>query len=323
MAGQLFEISAETGRIGKAEGDGDFSHALGAGTEKILGLRDSSVIEIILIGQAHHLFEYSRKVGRRHAGLSGSVVETDIGSVVIVDKTNGLLDLMVLAGGDSGRRLSRLGRRIGSGKDVLSAPLIRLSEGEIEVDLRGKLGYTEGLLEVIAGAAPECLDRHFLVAVRRDDDNENGGRSVLDFFQDVDAGHVGQTVFDDREVNVFASLYPLDRNPAGLGRDDSIGVGKALDILVEEIGIVNEQYLSRYGFVLGWRTRVVSTLPAMLHIMVSRWLVDHCGLSAHAVLSRLRYSMVQEIYSENPLDRNPANSKFFSVCIVVTFLSFA
>ncbi len=43
MAGQFFEISAETGRIGKAEGDGYFSHALGAGTEKILGLRDSSV----------------------------------------------------------------------------------------------------------------------------------------------------------------------------------------------------------------------------------------------------------------------------------------
>ena len=162
--------------VGKTEGDGDLGYALGAGAEKVLGLRDSSAIEIILIGQAHHLLEYSGKVGRGHSGLPGGGGEADIGSVVVVDKTNGLLDLMVPAEGDGGRRRSRLRRRIGPGKDVLSARWI---------------GYAEGLLEVIAGAAPECLDRHLLVAVCRDDENENRGLNVLDLFHDVDAGHVG------------------------------------------------------------------------------------------------------------------------------------
>ena len=272
--------------VGKTEGNGDLGYALGAGAEKVLGLRDSSAIEIILIGQAHHLLECSGKVGGGHSGLPGDGVEADIGSVVIVDKTNGLLDLMVLAGGDGGRRHSRLRRRLGPGKDVLSALFIRVPEGEIEVDLRGKLGYAEGLLKVIAGAAPECLDRHLLVAVCRDDDNENGGLNVLDLFHDVDAGHVGQPVFNDREIDVAAPFHPLDRNPAGLGRDDSIGVGKTLDIPVEEIGIVvNDQYLRRYGLSHGGRTRMISTLPAMLRVTVSRWSVDHCGHSAHPKVS--------------------------------------
>ena len=47
---------------------------------------------------------------------------------------------MILAEGDGGRWPSRLGRRLGPGKDVLSALFIRVPEGEIEVDLRGKLG---------------------------------------------------------------------------------------------------------------------------------------------------------------------------------------
>ena len=75
-----------------------------------------------------------------------------------------------------------------------------MPEGEIEVDLRGKLGYAEGLLEVIAGAVPECLDRHLLVAVRRGDENEDGGLDVLDLFQDVDAGHVRQMQVEQRDV---------------------------------------------------------------------------------------------------------------------------
>ena len=111
MAGELFENSAEAGWIGKTKGDGDFGYVSGAGTEEVLGLRDSAAVEIVLIGQAHHLLEYSRKVGRAHAGLHGYGVEADIGSVVIVDKPNGLLDLMILAEGDGGRWPSRLGRR--------------------------------------------------------------------------------------------------------------------------------------------------------------------------------------------------------------------
>ena len=67
---------------------------------------------------------------------------------------------------------------------------------------------------------------------------------VLDFSHDVDAGHVWKPVFDDREINVAASLNPFDRNPASPRRDDSIGVGKAVGIPIEQIGIVvNDQYL--------------------------------------------------------------------------------
>jgi len=150
MAGQLLENSAEAGWVGKTEGGGNFGYALGTGAEKVLGLRDSSAIEIILIGQAHHLLEYSGKVGGGHSGLPGGGGEADIGSVVVVDKTNGLLDFMVLADGDDGRWRSRLGRRIGPRKDVLAARW---------------LGYAEWLLKVIAGLALECLDRHLLVAV--------------------------------------------------------------------------------------------------------------------------------------------------------------
>jgi len=238
LAGQLLENSAEAGWIGKTEGDGDFGYVLGTGAEKILGLRDSAAVEILLIGQAHHLPEYSRKVGRAHAGFPGYGVEADIGSVVIVDITNGLLDLMILAEGDGGRRPSRLARRLGPGKDILSALFIRVPEGEIEVDLRGKLGYAKGLLEVIAGAAPKCLDRHILVAVCRGDENENGRLNVLDLSHDVDAGHVGQPIFNDCEIDVAAPFHPLDGNPACLGRDDTIGVGKTLDIPIEESSIV-------------------------------------------------------------------------------------
>ena len=238
LAGQLLENSAEAGWIGKTEGNGDFGYALGTGAEKVLGLRDSAAVEIILIGQTHHLLEYSRKVGGGHSGPPGNGIMADIGSVVIVDKKNGLLDFMILAGGDGGRRPSRLGRLIGPGKDVLSALFIRVPEGEIEVDLCGKLGYAERLFEVIAGAAPECLDGHILVAVCRGDENENGGLNILDLFHDVDAGHVGQPVFNDCEIDVGAPCHPLDRNPTGLGSDDSIGVGKTLDIPLEESGIV-------------------------------------------------------------------------------------
>jgi hypothetical protein len=276
MTGQFLKNSAEPGWVGKTEGDGDFSHALGAGAEKVLGLRDSAAVMIVLIGQAHHLLEYSREVGRGHSGFPGNVVEVYIGSVVVVDKTNGLLDLMVLAGGNGGRRPSRRGRRTGLGKDVLSALLIRLTKGEIEVDLCGQLGYAEGFLQIIAGAAPKCLDRHLLVAVCRDNDNENGWRDVLDLFHDIDAGYVGQPVFDDREIDVATPLHPLDRNPAGLDRDDSVGVGKALD--VPSI-VVNDQYLGRYGISHGGWTRVVCTFPAVFRALVSRWLGSHCDNS--------------------------------------------
>jgi len=282
MTGLLLENSTEAGWVGKTEGDGDFGYALGAGAEKVLGLRDSSAVEIVVIGQAHHLLKYSGKVGGGHSGLPGNGVVADIGSVVVVDKTNGLLDLIVLAGGDGGMWHSRLGRLIGPGKDVLSALFIRVPEGEIEVDLRGKLGHAEGLLEVIAGAAPECLDRHLLVAVSRDEENENGRLNVLYLFHDVDAGHVGQLIINDNEIDVASPFHPLDRNPAALNRDDSIGVGKTLDITLEESGIVvNDQYLRRLDVFHGGRTRFVSTLPAMLRVMVSRWFIDHCVHSAH------------------------------------------
>jgi len=69
LVGQLLENSAEAGWIGKTKGDGDFGYVPGAGAEEVLGLRDSAAVKILLIGQAHHLPEYSRKVGRAHAGL--------------------------------------------------------------------------------------------------------------------------------------------------------------------------------------------------------------------------------------------------------------
>ena len=52
MAGQLFENSAEAGWVGKTEGGGDFGYALGTGAEKVLGLRDSSAVEIILLSDS-------------------------------------------------------------------------------------------------------------------------------------------------------------------------------------------------------------------------------------------------------------------------------
>jgi len=178
---------------------------------------------------------------------------------------------MILAEGDGGRRPFRLGRRVGPGKDVLSALIIHVPEGEIEVDLRGKLGYAEGLLEVIAGAAPKCLDRHIFVAVCRSDENENRRLNVLDLSHDVDAGHVGQPILNDCEIDVVPPFHPLDRSPTGLGRHDSIIVGKTLDILIDVSGIViNDQYLRRYGVSRIRRTRVVSTLPAVFRVMVSR-----------------------------------------------------
>jgi hypothetical protein len=89
--------------------------------EKVLGLRNSSAVEIILIGQTHHLLECSVKVGGGQSDLPSNGVEADISSVVIVDKTNDLLDLMILTEGDGGRCRSRLSWLIGFGKDVLSA----------------------------------------------------------------------------------------------------------------------------------------------------------------------------------------------------------
>jgi hypothetical protein len=112
MAGQIYDNSAKVSWVGKNEEDGDFSHASGASAEKVLGLRDSAAVKIVLIGQAHHLLEYSRKVGWGHDGLPGNGVETDIGPVVVVDKTNGLQDLMVQAEGYGGRLRPRQRRRI-------------------------------------------------------------------------------------------------------------------------------------------------------------------------------------------------------------------
>jgi hypothetical protein len=61
-----------------------------------------------------------------------------------------------------------------------------------------------------------------------------------------------------------------------------IGVGKTLDITLEESGIVvNDQYLRRYSVSHGGWTCFISALPAMLCVMISRWFVDHCGYSAH------------------------------------------
>jgi hypothetical protein len=53
---------AEASWVGKNEKDGDFSHVPGYGTEKVLGLRDYSAIEIILIGQTRYLIEFSGEV---------------------------------------------------------------------------------------------------------------------------------------------------------------------------------------------------------------------------------------------------------------------
>jgi hypothetical protein len=144
IAGNFLEYSPGPCRIGKSEGGGDFGYAPGAGAEKVLGLRDSSAVEIILIGQAHRLPEYSGKVRGRQSDLTDNGVEADIGSVVIVDKTNGLLDLMIMTEGDGGRWRSRLSRLIGLGKDVLSARWI---------------GSAEWLLKIITGVASECIDR--------------------------------------------------------------------------------------------------------------------------------------------------------------------
>jgi hypothetical protein len=115
MAGQIYDNSAKVSWVGKNEEDGDFSHAPGASAEKVLALRDSTAVKIVLIGQAHHLLEYSREVGWGHAGLPGNGVETDIGPVVVVDITNGLQDLMVLAEGYGGRLRPRQRRRIRPG----------------------------------------------------------------------------------------------------------------------------------------------------------------------------------------------------------------
>jgi hypothetical protein len=162
LAGQLLEDAAETGCISKTDGDGDFGYAPGAAAEKIPGLLNSAAVKILLIGQAHHFLEYSRKVGRGHAGLPGNGVEADISPVVIVDITNGLLDLMILDEGDGGRRHSWLDRRLGRRKNVCSA----------------------GLLQVIASAVTNCLDDRLLVAMCFDDENENGWLNVLDFLHD-------------------------------------------------------------------------------------------------------------------------------------------
>jgi hypothetical protein len=79
--------STEAGWIGRNEEDGDLSHAPGAGAVKVLGPRDSAAVKIVLIRQAHHLHDYSRKVCRRHAGIAGNGVDEDVGSVDVVDKT--------------------------------------------------------------------------------------------------------------------------------------------------------------------------------------------------------------------------------------------
>jgi hypothetical protein len=72
-------------------------------------------LKMVLIGQAHHLLEYSREVGWGHAGSPDNDVEADICSVVVVDKKNGPQDLMVLAESDGGRLRPRQRRRIRPG----------------------------------------------------------------------------------------------------------------------------------------------------------------------------------------------------------------
>lgn len=203
------------------------------------------------------------KWGRGNPCLSGSVVETKIGSEVGVNKTNGLLDLVVLAQADGGRRRSRFRRRTGRKEDVFSAMLVLVPEGKIEVDLRGKLGYAERLPKIIAGAASECFNRYILVSICRDDDNGNRRRNILDFSHGLDAGHIGQPVFNDRKINLAVSLHPFDRYPAALCCDDLIGAGKVLDISVEKSSVViNDQYM-RISSVFHGRQSAISFPPLL------------------------------------------------------------
>jgi len=142
MAGQLLENSTKTGSIGKTQIFGDFGYATGTGAEKIFGLCDPLTVYILLIGLAHHFPKYSRKMGRGHAGETGSGVSADICPVVIVNETNGHLYLVILTMGDGGRQQFWLALCLGSGKAVLYA----------------------GILEEIAVAATYYPGTHFLVS---------------------------------------------------------------------------------------------------------------------------------------------------------------
>lgn len=171
---------------------------------------------------------------------------------------------MVLAQADGGRRRSRFRRRIGRKEDVFSAMLVLVPEGKIEVDLRGKLGYAERLPKIIAGAASECFNRYILVSICRDDDNGNRRRNILDFSHGLDAGHIGQPVFNDRKINLAVSLHPFDRYPAALCCDDLIGAGKVLDISVEKSSVViNDQYM-RISSVFHGRQSAISFPPSWM-----------------------------------------------------------
>lgn len=125
MAGQLLENSAKAGSIGKTQIYGDFGYAPGTGAQKIFGLCDPLTVYILLIGHAHHFPEYSREMGRGHAGETGSGVSADICPVVIVNETNGLLYLVILSIGDGGRQQSWLALWLGSEKAVLYAGLLQ------------------------------------------------------------------------------------------------------------------------------------------------------------------------------------------------------
>ena len=142
MAGQLLEYSAEAGWVGKAQIHGDFGYAPGTGVQKIFGLCDPLTVYILLIGHAHHFPEYSREMGRGHAGETGSGVSADICPVVIVNKTNGLLYLVILTMVDGGRQQFWLALILGSEKAVLYA----------------------GLLQEIAVAATYYPGTHFIVS---------------------------------------------------------------------------------------------------------------------------------------------------------------
>jgi hypothetical protein len=144
MAGQFLKNPAKTGRIGKTKKDCDLGNAPGARAEEFHGRCDSLAIHILLIRHAHYFPEHSRKMGRRHAGLSGNGAAADVGVVVIVDIQNGPLDFMVRDMGDGGRRSFRI-----------------------------KVG---------GRAAPEYSGNRIQVAVFRDKEIEYGRLTFLDFF---------------------------------------------------------------------------------------------------------------------------------------------
>ena len=125
MAGHLFEYSAEPGIIGKTHICGDLSYALWTGAQKFFGLCNPLSVYILLIGHARYFPECSRKMGRGHAGETGSGVSADICPVVIVNETNGLLYLVILTMGDGGMQQFWLALWPGSERAVLYAGLLQ------------------------------------------------------------------------------------------------------------------------------------------------------------------------------------------------------